>query len=330
MYISLLIYSITAISTSPTLVPSILPNTMMPSTNYPSLSPSTMFVISTIAGDGVCTYNGDGIPATSASVYNPTGVTTDALGNVYIADEYNYRVRKISISTGIISTIAGSGASVYSGDGGAATSAAFYTPHHVALDVTGNLYITDSNSNRIRKVTISTGIISTIAGTGTAGYSGDNGDATAALLLYPTGSALDATGAFSNTVPFDIFLIALIVIGNVYIADFFNERIRKVTIPTGIITTVAGTGSAGYSGDNGPATSAAIWHPGGVALDSDDLYLYIADISNDRIRKVTISTGIITTIAGTDTSGYSGDNGPATSATLSSPNGVTVDSAGAC
>ena len=157
-----------------------------------------MFVISTIAGNGVCTYNGDGGDATSATLYNPTGVATDASCNVYIADEYNYRVRKITISTGIISTIAGSGAAGYSGNGGAATSATFFSPHHVALDVTGNVYIADSSSNSIRKVTISTGIVSTIAGTGSIGYSGDNGQATAALLWYPTGSALDSAGTFLN------------------------------------------------------------------------------------------------------------------------------------
>jgi sugar lactone lactonase YvrE len=266
-------------------------------------------VITTIAGTGSTTYSGDNGQATAAGLKNPFGVALDAAGNVYIADTYNHRIRKATISTGIITTIAGTGTSSYSGDNGPATSATLNNPSGVALDSAGNIYIADLGNSRIRKVTVSTGIISTIAGTGTVSYSGDNGQATSATLNYPFGVGLDTAS-------------------NVYIADTSNHRIRKVTISTGIITTFAGTGTASYSGDNGPATSATLNYPSGVAVDSAG-NIYIAATENNRIRKVTVSTGIITTIAGSSTSGsYSGDNGPATSATLYNPYGVAVDSAG--
>ncbi len=209
------------------------------------------------------------------------------------------------------------------------------------------MYIADHLNHRIRKVTVSTGIITTIAGTGTSSYSGDNGPATSATLYGPCKVALDSSGT-------DLLLIYYFVplylfsTGNVYIADAANNRIRKVTVSTGIITTIAGTGSTTYSGDNGPATSAALNGPQGVSLDSagsswfthlfsflfynSSYYLgnvYIADTSNNRVRKVTISTGIITLIAGTGGTGsYSGDNGQATAATLYLPMGVALDSAG--
>ena len=181
----------------------------------------------------------------------------------------------------------------YSGDNGPATSAELAGPTGVALDASGNLYIADYGNNRIRKVSPS-GIITTVAGNGTDGFSGDNGPATSAELADPWGVALDASG-------------------NLYIADIYNNRIRKVS-PSGIITTVAGNGTGGYSGDNGPATSAELYDPSGVALDASG-NLYIADYGNDRIRKVSPS-GIITTVAGNGTVGYSGDNGPATIAEL--------------
>jgi trimeric autotransporter adhesin len=260
--------------------------------------------ISTMAGNGTAGYFGDGGAATSAELSNPYAVALDASGNVYIVDLNNNVIRKVIVSTGIITTIAGNGTG---GDGGPAYSAALSLPQGIAVDASGNVYIAEAGaySNRIRMITVSTGIITTIAGTGTSGYSGDGGPATSAELNYPSGVAVDASG-------------------NIYIADNSNQRVRKVTAGTGIITTIAGTGTGGYSGDGGPATSAKLFTPNAVAVDASG-NVYIADWWNQRIRKITASTGIITTIAGTGTAGYSGDGGPATSAELYYPNAVTVD-----
>jgi hypothetical protein len=260
-------------------------------------------IITTVAGTGVFGYSGDGGTATSAKLGNPSGVALDASGNLYIADESNRLIRKVTASTGIIITVAGGGNTF--GDGGAATSAELDNPSGVALDSSGNLYIADEGNNRIRKVTASTGIITTVAG-GTSGYGGDGGAATAAALYGPAGVALDSSG-------------------NLYIADLFNNCIRKVTASTGIITTVAGNRTGGYIGDGGAATAAELVQPEGVALDSSG-NLYIAD-GNNRIRMVTASTGIITTVAGGGNT-YIGDGGAAISAELSSPHGVALDASG--
>ncbi len=213
------------------------------------------------------------------------------------------------MSTGIISTVAGSGSSTFSGDIGAATSAGLNNPLGVAVDTSSNIYIADTFNNCVRKVTISTGIISTYAGSGSTNgaFSGDAGQATSAALNKPAGLCFDSAG-------------------NLYIADTFNYRIRKVT-STGIITTIAGNGSPNYSGDNDQATSVTLNIPYGVGVDSAG-NVYIGDTINNRIRKVTISTGIITTFAGTGSGAYNGDNGPATSAAVSSPRAISFDSAG--
>ncbi len=177
-------------------------------------------------------------------------------------------------------------------------------------------------------MTVSTGIITTIAGTGAASYSGDNGQATSASMNNPEGIAIDSTGSSLLLVYFSSYFTNLHSLGNLYIADLLNHRVRKVTVSTGIITTIAGSSTSGsYSGDNGPATAATLNVPNGVAIDTAG-NIYIADYSNHRIRKVTVSTGIITTIAGTGTASYSGDNGPATSATLCGPSDVALGSAG--
>jgi len=263
--------------------------------------------ITTIAGNGTQGYSGDGGPAASASLKNPSGVAFDATGNIYIADTYNNRIRKVDASTGDITTVAGNGAQAYSGDGGPAASASLYYPSDVAVDASGNIYIVSSVYNRIRKVDASTGDITKVAGNVIAGYSGDGGAATAASLRYPSGVAVDVSG-------------------NIYIADYYNHRIRKVDASTGNITTVAGNGTMEYSGDGGPAASASLNKPSGVAVDASG-NIYIADASNRRIRKVDASTGVITTVAGNGTMGYSGDGGPASSASLFSPASVEVDAA---
>ena len=256
--------------------------------------------ITTVAGNGSQGLYGDGGPATSASLNYPNGAAVDSAGNLYIADTYNYRIRKVS--GGTISTVAGNGKHFFSGDGGPATSASLWYPFGVAVDSAGNLYIADTYNHRIRKV--SGGTITTVAGNGSGGSSGDGGPATSASLSLPRGAAVDSAG-------------------NLYIADTANNRIRKVS--GGTITTVAGNGTSGFSGDGGPATSASLNGPGGVGVDSAG-NLYIADTGSGRIRKV--SGGTITTVAGNGTSGFSGDGGPATSASLNGPGGVGVDSAG--
>ena len=311
-------------------------------------------IITTVAGTGSKGYSGDGGPATNADLNNPNDVAVDRAGNLYIADHNNSRVRRVDpngiITTvaqsaggrsltsvavdavgnvyfgtwhrfsrvdpaGVITTVAGNGSRGYGGDGGPATSAMFDFASGIAVDAAGNVYIADGNNSRVRRVDPS-GIITTVAGTGTSGYSGDGGPATDAHLNHPEGVAVDANG-------------------NLYVSDLYNGHVRKVTFssgggapppPTGTITTVAGTGTSGYSGDGGPAVGARIALPFGVAVDVAG-NLYIADTENHRVRRVN-PAGTIETVAGTGTSGYSGDGGSAVSARVSFPFGVAVDTAG--
>jgi sugar lactone lactonase YvrE len=255
-------------------------------------------LITTVAGGG---NGGDGSLATQAGLSVPAGIVLDKSGNLYIVDYGNGQVRMVSASTGIISTIAGTGATGFSGDGGPATQASFTNPDGIAIDSSGNLYIADVYSSRIRKF-FPGGIITTVAGGGSS--LGDNGPATQAQLNGPQGVAVDASG-------------------NLYIADTYDERIRRVGT-NGIITTIAGTGQAGFSGDGSVATGAMFSTPYGVALDASGK-VYVADLDNNRIRRV-VPGGTVTTIAGTTSS--VGDGGPSEQARLTSPQGVAVDSSG--
>jgi uncharacterized protein (TIGR03437 family) len=255
-------------------------------------------IITTVAGGGAEGL-GDGGPATSASLGGPQGVAVDGTGNLYIADVGHFRIRKVS-TAGVITTVAGNGDYDYTSDGGPATGAPLASPGALAVDASKNLYITDSYNQRVRKVS-SDGIITTVAGNGTAGYSGDGGPPTSAELYFPAGVAVGSDGSL-------------------YIADSANSRIRKVS--GGVITTVAGGGSNGL-GDGGPATSAQLGGPGGVAVDGSG-NLYIADTDNNSVRKVS-PDGTISTVAGNGTAGYTGDGGPATGAELYLPSSVAVD-----
>src|SRR6266513_1724432 len=259
-------------------------------------------IITTVAGNGVLGFTGDGGAATKASLNSPASVAQDASGNLYIAEYANHRIRKVTSATGIITTVAGNGSASFAGDGGAATSASLNSPNGVALDAGGNLYIADLGNERIRKVAAATGIITTVAGNGVVGFAGDGGAETKASSNSPASVAQDASG-------------------NLYIAEYANHRIRKVTSATGIITTVAGNGSTSFAGDGGAATSASLNSTSGVAVNASG-NLYIADNSNHRIRKVTAATGIITTVAGNGSPSFAGDGGAATSASLNSPSGV--------
>ena len=258
-------------------------------------------IIATVAGGALR----DGGPATAAHLNFPQGVEADGAGNFYVADTLNYRIRKID-AAGNISTFAGTGKNGFSGDGGLATAAQLDIPWSVALDGDGNLYIADRENNRIRKVDADTGIISTVAGGGTGG---DGSLATAAQLNSPPGVALDGDG-------------------NIYIANALTHSIRKVDADTGIISTIAGNGTQGFSGDGGQATAAQLNFPHSLALDGDG-NLYIADRDNYCIRWVNADTGIIATVAGIGTRrGYSKDGGLAAQSRLYGAYGVTVDGAG--
>ena len=276
--------------------------------------PDNPAIITTAAGNGTGGFSGDGGPAPLAKLV-VAGIALDPSGNLFFTDTLTNRVRKVSPS-GIITTVAGNGTNGFSGDGGLATSASLSAPESIAVDASGNLFIGDYGNNRIRKVSTS-GIITTIAGSGpscpTTAPLAEASPATedrrpAAALNDPLGVAVDASG-------------------NLFIADTKNQRIRKVTA-SGTITTVAGNGTAAFSGDGGQASSASLNTPGGVAVDASG-NLFIVDTVNSRIRKVS-ANGVITTVAGSGGigGGFAGDGGPATSALMGFPDAVTVDAAG--
>jgi uncharacterized protein (TIGR03437 family) len=315
-------------------------------------------VIATVAGDGTSGYSGDGGPAINAPLSYSLGVAADGNGNLYLADQFNARVRKVS-TAGVITTVAGNGAGYYGGDNGPVAGAQVDFSYGgglgggMAVDHDGSLYLADTGNNRIRKVSAD-GIITTVAGNGIVGHSGDGGPAVDGQFALPCSVALDAAGAL-------------------YIADTWNFRVRKVS-KDGIITTVAGTGTQGHSGDGGDARNAQIGYPFGLAIGADGS-LYIADILyvrkvapdgvittlaafyagapagsgvqdgnvlavavdsagnvfatdhlHDRVLKIS-PAGVITPYAGTGSSGFSGDGGPAVSAQLSVPLALAVDSA---
>ena len=245
-------------------------------------------VISTIAGNGIPAYTGDGGLAASATINTPAGITLDGAGNLYIADSVNNVIRKITAATGVIETIVGfknaegAGGSGYGGDGGPATSALLNTPWGVSVDAFGYLYVADTFNHRIRKLDIASGVINTVAGNGVPGYSGDGVQATNASLNVPYAVAFDTSQ-------------------NMYIPDSANNRVRMVS-QSGIITTFAGVGSNGFSGDGAAPAAAQLWSPSGVAVDAGG-NVYIADTQNSAIRKVT-AAGIISTVAQNDVGVY--------------------------
>ncbi|HXB12777.1 MAG TPA: T9SS type A sorting domain-containing protein, partial [Bacteroidia bacterium] len=267
-----------------------------------------------IAGTGEAGFSGDNGPAGKAQFNGPNGVFIDTAGNIYVADEYNNRIREINPITNTIKTIAGNGAAGFSGDNGFPTSAELLYPMSVTVDLKGDIFIADMINDRIREISAITKKIKTIAGNGYnaknwgGGYSGDGGQATAAELYQPQGVAVDNKN-------------------NLYIADTWNDRIRKVNLTTGIISTVAGTGNWNYTGDGGPATAADLGIPTSIRLDAYG-NLYIADFYNNVVRQVSVWDSTITTIAGTGNQSYGGDGGPAGSAYLDLPHGTVVDPSG--
>ncbi len=276
--------------------------------------------VTVVAGTGIPGYGGDGGLATNAMIGKAISLAFDSTGNLYFADADNNRIRQVDMSTGIINTVAGTGEAADSGDGGPAIRAGVSRPTGVAIDAAGNLYFSSSWS-RVRKVIAGTGTIETIAGQAVNGFRGDNGPAVEALFWDPIPSAVNGSG-------------------DVYIADYENSRIRRVTANTGIVSTLAGSGNCqttapfnatvcpgGFGGDGGPAKAALLHHAQAVALDARG-NIYIADTINHRIRLVDASTGIIYTIAGNGVNGFSGDGGPALAAAISFPAGIAVDRSG--
>ena len=263
-------------------------------------------IITTIAGDGLYDFGGDGGPAINAHLKTPSDLAFDAAGNLYIADEYNRRIRKVDLS-GIITTVAGDGnAPYFGGDGGLAINAQLSGPSNLAINAAGDIFISDFNNSRIRKVDAATGIISTIAGLGNFIYfDGDGGPAVNANIVFPAGIKVDA-------------------LGNIYFSDYGNGRIRKIDGATGIINTIAGDGTNAFGGDNGPATNAQINHAFVLTLNAAG-DIFIADNDNNRIRKIDATTGIISTVAGDGTASFGGDGGAPLNAQLNHPYAVAFD-----
>ena len=261
-------------------------------------------VIETLAGTGWEDFSGDGGPAPRASLRFPRAVAADAAGSVYVADPRDHRIRKVAPNR-IITTLAGTGRCCFDGDGGPASEARLDHPEAVAVDGSGNVYVADSGSHRIRRIDAA-GVITTFAGTGERGYGGDGGPATEALLNAPSGIAVDR-------------------MGNVYVADSWNHRVRRID-GRGTITTIAGTGLWDYGGDGAAATRAQLAHPSSVAVDAAG-NVYVADSWNHRVRRID-SSGVISTLAGTGEQGDGGDGGPAAEATLAFPAAVAVDPSG--
>jgi sugar lactone lactonase YvrE len=274
-----------------------------------------------VAGTGVLGYSGDGHPATTAKLGKAISMALDSHRNLFFADGDNHRIRRVDAATGIITTVAGTGAASDSGDGGPAVDAGVSRPTGIAVDGEGNLYFSSSWS-RVRKLTGSTGIIETVAGQFATSFGGDGGPAVDALFWDPIPSGVNRAG-------------------DIYLADYENSRIRRVTSKTGIVSTVAGSGTCttapapwgvsvcqgSFGGDGGPARSAVLNHAQGAALDSAG-NIYISDTLNHRIRRVDTSTGLIYTIAGNGVSGFSGDGGPALAAQITFPVGIAVDQSG--
>ncbi len=274
------------------------------------MSGSSLFaqgIITTIAGNGITQYIGDGHPATNFSLGGPTGLCMDKSGRIYISNMYTSRISKLDHDT--LSTFAGKGQWGYAGDNGNADTVALGNPSGISCDTNGNFYIADIYFDVVRKIN-SSHIISTVCGSGSGGFGGDGGQATATLahMEAPHGTCIDKYG-------------------NIYIADYGNHRIRKVIASSGVIVTIAGNGNNGYSGDNGPATTVELSFPSGVCLDAAG-NVYFSEHGNHRIRKIDVNTSYISTVAGNGMQGYSGDGGLAMNASLNQPNSVFVDGKG--
>ena len=317
--------------------------------------------ITTVAGNGTQGYTGDGGPATQAAMDNPFHVDLDPSGRLlYVADCFNYRIRRVDLDTGVITTVAGNGEAGYAGDGGPAVDAKLEEVYAIQVDSDGDVYVLQRFSPAIRRIDISTGVVRTVAGDGAAGYRGDGGPATRAQMREPNDCALDGAGGlliadiqdqrvrrldiqtgimttFAGTgekvhsgdggkaTKAGIFGARAVCVdgkGNTFICEREGNCIRRVG-SDGMITTVAGTGERGYSGDGGPAVEALFNGPKAIRCDRDGNVL-IVDTENHAIRRVDIGTGAITTVAG----GPGGDGADPLKAGLARPHGVVADRQG--
>ena len=261
-------------------------------------------IITTAAGTGERGYSGDGGPASAALLSEPFMCAFDAVGNLYVAEAMNHCVRRVDAGTGVIVTIAGTGAEGYSGDGGPATAATFNQPYSLQVDANGDVYVVDRLNYVIRRIDAATGIISTVAGTGEPGYGGDGGPGTEAQFREPNDCFLDGRGGL-------------------LIADVQDQRIRRLDLASGLISTFAGDGEKVRSGDGRPATEASILGARAVCMDSAG-NTYIAEREGNGIRKVD-ANGVMSTLAGTGEFGYGGDGGPAFISTWGGPKAIRCD-----
>lgn len=329
-----------------------------------SLVAAPQKTIKTIAGTGAAGYSGDGGPATSAQIANPYGLVIGPDGALYVCEIDNHRVRRIDLKSGKISTVAGSGTKGYSGDGGPATQASLNEPYEVRFDKAGNMFFVEMRNNIVRRVDKKTGVITTVAGTGEPGFSGDGGPASKAQLRQPHSIAFDPSGgllicdignnrvrrvdlktgimetwagtgekaptpdgaALAGTPLNGPRAIDLDPQGNLYLALREGNAIYRIDGKSHVIKHLAGTGEKGYSGDGGPAQKARLSGPKGVAW-SPDGGLYIADTESHTIRRIDLKSGIITTVAGTGERG-NGPDGDPLKCGLSRPHGVFADKKG--
>jgi streptogramin lyase len=271
--------------------------------------PKESWVITTAVGTGERGFGGDGGPADRAQLNGPFDVGFDAGGNLYFSDTFNHRIRRVDARTGNIATYAGSGDTGYSGDGGPATEARFNEPYGIAVDHAGNVYVADRHNHGVRRVDGASGVITTLAGNGTAGFSGDGGPAAQAEMVEPNGLALDPTQR------------------RLFVADVADHRVRVVDLVSGTISTFAGTGEAQHSGDGGPASRAGVFGARAVKVAPNGT-AYILERQGSTLRAVDPGTGIINTVAGTGARGYSGDGGPAREAVFDAPKEFTLDPGG--
>ncbi len=267
---------------------------------------SEAWTISTAVGTGERGFAGDGGPAARALLNGPFDIDFDASGNLYFSDTFNHRIRRVDRRTGLIGTIAGNGEAGYRGDGGPATQAAFNEPYGIAVDRAGNIYVADRHNHCVRRIDGASGIVTTFAGNGGAGYSGDGGAAARASLVEPNGLAFDQAER------------------RLFIADVADNRVRVVDLAAGTIATFAGTGEAAHSGDGGPAPQAGVWGARAVKVAADGR-VYILERQGSSLRAVDPATGVIATVAGTGARGYSGDGGPALAAVFDAPKEMTIE-----
>ena len=280
-----------------------LPHPLLASALLLALTPLAAATLRTIAGTGVKGFSGDAGPATAAQLNNPFGIVRGPDGNLWFCEYGGQRIRTIS-ANGTIRTVAGNGTTGYSGDGGPALSASLNLPHELRFDRAGNLFFVDMMNHAVRKVVLATGVITTIAGTGKPGYSGDHGPATAAQLNQPHSLQFDPAG-------------------DLYLCDIRNNVIRKLTLATGLITTFAGTGQPGDTPDNSPIVGTPLREPRTLDFDAQG-NLWLATRGGNQVFQFDLAAGRIHHIAGTGEKGFTGDGGPAKAATLNGPKGLAL------